>query len=112
MSIGQRNIGKIKVKMNVTVDVSPIAAFKWNEENAQRLRKLRDDAGLSRKALSEAVGMSTAYIQQLEAPHLFINKPKKPQQMTVSIEILQKICDVLNGDITWLIWDVDCISSP
>ncbi|WGV29138.1 helix-turn-helix domain-containing protein [Halotia branconii] len=96
--------------MNVQVDVTPIAAFKWHEENAQKLRKLRDDAGLSRKALSEAVGVSVAYIQQLESPHLFINKPKKPKEMTVSAEVLEKLCAVLNGKITSLIWDIDCIS--
>ncbi|MDZ7970257.1 MAG: helix-turn-helix transcriptional regulator [Nostoc sp. DedSLP03] len=107
MSTGERSENKIKVKMNITVDVTPIAAFRWNEENAQKLRELRDKAGYSRQKLSDVVGVSVAYIQQLETPHVFINKPKKPTQMTVSTEILEKLCAALDGDITSLIWNID-----
>jgi DNA-binding XRE family transcriptional regulator len=107
MSTGKRSESKIKIKMKITVDVTPIAAFKWNEENAQKLRELRENAGYSRQKLSDEVGVSVAYIQQLETPHVFIKKPKKPDQMTVSTEILEKLCTALKGDITSLIWDID-----
>ncbi|MCG6137686.1 MAG: helix-turn-helix domain-containing protein [Nostoc sp. LLA-1] len=110
MSTGKRSENKINVKMNITVDVTPIAAFKWNEGNAQKLRELRENAGYSRQKLSDEVGVSVAYIQQLETPHVFLKKPKKPDQMTVSTEILEKLCTALKADITSLIWDVDCSS--
>lgn len=109
MSIGERNSNKVDLEMKIKIDVTPVASFKWNEENAQKLRALREKAGYSRKALSEIVGISTTYIQQLEAPHLFINRPKKPKEVTVSTEILQKLCLALNGDVSSLIWDINCI---
>ena len=43
MSTGERSENKIKVKMNITVDVTPIAAFRWNGGNAQKLRELREE---------------------------------------------------------------------
>lgn len=107
MSTGESSKNKIKVKMNITVDVTPIAAFRWNEQNAQKLRDLREKAGYSRQKLSDEVGVSVAYIQQLETPHVFLKKPKKPEQMTVSTEILEKLCAALDGEITSLIWEVD-----
>ncbi|MHC5779626.1 helix-turn-helix domain-containing protein [Nostoc sp.] len=108
MSTGERNNNKVDLQMKIKIDVTPVASFRWNEENAQKLRQLREKAGYSRKALSEIVGISATYIQQLEAPHLFVNRPKKPKEVTVSTEILQKLCVALNGDVSSLIWDINC----
>ncbi|OKH14824.1 hypothetical protein NIES592_08075 [Fischerella major NIES-592] len=105
MSTGKRY--KIKVRSLIDIDISPIAAFKWQEANGLKLRERREKAGYSRKALSESTGLSQTYIQQLETPQHFLNKPKKPKEMTVSAETLVKICAIIGGDVISLFWDIE-----
>jgi DNA-binding XRE family transcriptional regulator len=110
MSIGERDKYKVEVQMKIKIDVSPIATFKWNEDNAHKLRELREKSGYSRRKLSEEVGVSATYIHQLETPHLFVNKPGKPKEITVSTDILQKLCTALGGEVASLIWDIECMA--
>jgi DNA-binding XRE family transcriptional regulator len=105
MSTGKRY--KIRMQTLIDIDISPIATFKWNETNGLKLRERRENAGYSRKSLSEATGLSQTYIQQLETPQHFLNKPKKPKEMTVSTETLVKICAVIGGDVISLFWDIE-----
>lgn len=105
MSTGKRY--KIKMRSLIDIDISPIATFRWNELNGLKLRERRDSAGYSRKALSDATGLSQTYIQQLETPQHFLNKPKKPKEMTVSAETLVKICAIVGGDVISLFWDIE-----
>jgi transcriptional regulator with XRE-family HTH domain len=105
MSIGERS--KFNIVISVNIETLPIATFKWNESNGLKLRELREAAGYSRAKLSEVSGISATYLQQLETPKHFIAKPKKPSQMTVSADILIKLCKILNGSVTSLFWETD-----
>lgn len=95
------------METTVNIDISPVATFKWDEHRGTRLRERRELAGLSRKALAEAAGLSQTYIQQLETPQHFLNKPKKPKEMTVSADTLAKVCSIVGGTVASLFWEVE-----
>ena len=103
MSMVERT--KISVNMNINIDTSPIATFHWNEAMGKRLRGLREENNYSRRELSERTGVSEAYIQQLESPHLYAGRSRKPKELTASRKILESLCLILKTNVAALIWD-------
>lgn len=102
MSMVERT--KIIVNMSINIDTSPIATFHWNDAMARRLRELREAINYSRRELSQKSGVSEAYIQQLESPHLYTGKSKKPKELTASRKILESLCSTLDTSVAALIW--------
>jgi transcriptional regulator with XRE-family HTH domain len=90
------------------VDLQLVATFHWNESLGNRLRNLRENKGLSRKALSEEtkkIGktVSESYIQQLESPSLFAGREGKSESLTVSKDVISRICEAMSLDVTDLL---------
>lgn len=86
----------------IMVDIQHIATLKWTEEQGFKLLSLRGK--MSRRELAEkteelGTGIARQYIQQLEQPHMFIKRIKS-DYLTVSIEVVQVLCEALEVDIT------------
>ncbi|MEM6399173.1 MAG: helix-turn-helix transcriptional regulator [Cyanobacteria bacterium P01_D01_bin.116] len=84
------------------IDVQHIATLKWTQEQASKLLYLRGK--MSRRELAEkteqlGTGIARQYIQQLEQPHMFIKRIKS-DYLTVSVEVVQVLCQALEVDIT------------
>lgn len=104
MSITERNK---QGRYMTIVSLQDVATFRWNSQLAEKLRALR--GSVSRRELSERTRslptpVSEQYIQQLESPHLFIGKAKKPKSLTVSREIVESLCEALDIGIEGLFW--------
>lgn len=84
------------------IDIEHIATLRWTEEQASKLLFLRGK--MSRRELAEkteelGTGIARQYIQQLEQPHMFIKRIKS-DYLTVSIEVVQVLCEALGTDVT------------
>ncbi|MEO1375063.1 MAG: helix-turn-helix transcriptional regulator [Cyanobacteria bacterium J06635_10] len=84
------------------IDTEYIATFKWTEKQGSKLLSLRGK--MSRRELAEkteelGTGIARQYIQQLEQPHMFIKRIKS-DYLTVSVEVVQVLCEALGVDIT------------
>lgn len=89
-------------KTVIMIYTEHIATLKWTQEQASKLLYLRGK--MSRRELAqrtEELGTRIAhqYIQQLEQPHMF-TKRLKSENLTVSIEVVQVLCQALEVDIT------------
>lgn len=98
---------RIKIQYMNVVNLQDVASFRWNSSLGEKLRELR--GSVSRRALSEktrslSTGVSENYIQQLESPHLFVGKARKPKSLTVSTEVIEVLCQALGVDIGELFW--------
>lgn len=105
MSMAERNEDHL---IMTAVDLRLVATFHWNESLGNRLRYLREAKGFSRKALSTETqktgkAVSESYIQQLETPHLFAGKERRGESLTVSKDVLNRICEAMNIDVTDLL---------
>ncbi|MBD6620715.1 helix-turn-helix transcriptional regulator [Komarekiella sp. 'clone 1'] len=84
------------------VKLSYVSRFTWDEETAQRLRKLRGK--ISRDKLALEAGCSNTFIQNLE----WANSRNKPE--SISKEDAFAICNALNIPI-WKLFPTLVINS-
>lgn len=87
------------------IDIRYVAAIRWDEDLAKRLRSLRGK--LSRRALAQKTqelgrGVSHQYIQQLEQPSIFTERLKSTDSLTVSFDVVEVMCKALNADLAEL----------
>jgi DNA-binding XRE family transcriptional regulator len=91
-----------EIKVGIEMDITPIASFNWGQDYAIKLRHCRETAGLSRAKLSEITGIAEGYIQQIENP----NKLLKRKQVTVGADIIVKICEALQINVSNFFWKI------
>lgn len=86
--------------MQTGVENSEDRALELIVRTGNRVRQIRKDKGLSRRALSEISGVSPRYLAQLEAG-----------TCNISIGLLQRVADALGTRVEWLIGQEDPSSS-
>lgn len=95
-------VNSTKNPVVVMIDIQYIDKIRWNGELGERLQQLRGE--VSRRQLAaktEELGHRVAhqYIQQLEQPEAFVTRIKS-SYLTVSIEVVQVLCQALGVELT------------
>ncbi len=89
-------------KIIIMIDIEHIATFKWGNAQATRLAELRGSMSrrqLEQKTIDLGLKVAHQYIQQLEQPDYYANRLKSGT-LTVSIEVVNVLCQALGADIT------------
>lgn len=85
------------------IDIKYVSAVRWDEKLGTRLKTLRGKTSRRELALrtqSKGNGVSHQYIQQLEQPQIFAKRLKTSENLTVSFEVVQVLCEALGVDIS------------
>ncbi|MCC5670372.1 hypothetical protein LC653_42965 [Nostoc sp. CHAB 5784] len=89
-------------KITTMIDIEHIATFKWGNKQAQKLTELRGNIPrrqLEQKTTDLGLKVAHQYIQQLEQPDYYATRLKSGT-ITVSVEVVNVLCEALNADIT------------
>ncbi len=83
------------------IDIEHIATLKWGNTQAKKLTDLRGNMSrrqLEQKTIELGLKVAHQYIQQLEQPDYYATRLKSGT-ITVSIEVINILCEALNTDI-------------
>jgi DNA-binding Xre family transcriptional regulator len=85
------------------VDLQHVASFRWTEAQAAKLTAIRGKMSrrqLEQKTIEIGKKVTHQYIEQLERPEYYVGRLKNGDALTVSIEVVQVLCQALEVDIS------------